>query len=117
MQHRPLIVVFAIAASASLASAQRGFRNATPTDSTGKCPAGMTEIRPRLCMAAGVGVGQVMGVGARPVSRQLANDLCAAGLGVFPRLQHEHSRPFAHQETVARRIERACRRRGTVAAV
>ena len=44
-----LCIVSVIAASA--AGAQRGFRGATPTDSTGKCPTGMTEVRPRNCMA------------------------------------------------------------------
>ena len=50
MQRSSLIVIL-LAVATGAASAQPGRRGGTPTNPDGTCPAGMTEIRPRICLA------------------------------------------------------------------
>ena len=48
-----------------------------------------------------------MGVVGHAVAAHLGVDLCAARLGVLERFEHQHGRAFAHDEPVARGVERS----------
>ena len=75
----------------------------------GSTPASFSALsdRARRAAAAGVGRGDVEGIGAGAVAEQLAERLGAARLGHLGGLEHEHGRALAHHEAVAPRVERA----------
>ena len=62
--------------------------------------------RPRGAVAVLRSGGQVVGVGARAIARQLAQDRRAPRLGVLQRLDHQDAGALAHDEPVSRRVER-----------
>ena len=62
-----------------------------------------------------VGIGQVRGVAARAVARQLGIDARAARERVLALLEHEHAGALADHEAVALGVERAARALGAVA--
>ena len=51
MRRSSITLIAILALGSSVASAQPGRRGGTPANPDGSCPAGMTEIRPRNCMA------------------------------------------------------------------
>ena len=62
----------------------------------------------RACRAAslGIGCGYVMRVAGVAIADYLGEYLCAARLGVFHLLKHQHARALAHRKACAPLVER-----------